>query len=62
MLRDPGYKDLTMLLDFWVLPTTVPMAAGWFNCRRFLDEMAALCSTTRRSDLIYEMADPVLSK
>jgi hypothetical protein len=38
------------------------MAAGCLNCRRFLDEVAALCSTTRRSDLTYEMADPVLSK
>jgi hypothetical protein len=36
--------------------------AGCFDCRRFLDEMAALCSTTRRSDFTYEMADPVLSK
>jgi hypothetical protein len=28
MLRDRGYKDLTMLLDFWVLPAHPVRAAG----------------------------------
>jgi hypothetical protein len=26
---------------------SVPMVAGWFNCRRFLDELLAQCSTGR---------------
>jgi hypothetical protein len=42
MLRDRGNKDLTMLLDFWVLPALWAMAAGQRDRCSFLDTTCPL--------------------